>query len=147
VKVNTGFTVSTPPPRMAEPSRGERWAGFEGYAEDILRSMREAGFSEEEIAARRLHREMGSRVDSNTVMQNFMYQRANGTGSRAEGTFRMGPPPASHLANTENILQELLANAQNEPDELHRTHWINALQNLLSDTRNMMNGSIFSTSV
>ena len=139
VNNDSGFNVNSQP-QMPEPARGERWAGFEGYAVDILRSMREAGFSEEEIAARRLHRELGSRTDMETVRRNFLYQRANGTGDRAAGTFRMGPPPAEHLARTENILLELLGSAQNESDELHRNHWIRTLESLLTDTRNMLSG-------
>ena len=143
---STNYSVNNQP-QMPEPARGERWAGFEGYAVDILRSMREAGFSEEEIAQRRLHRELGSRTDMQTARNNFLYQRANGTGSRADGTFQMGSPPAAQLTNNENILMELIANAQNETDELHREHWLRALQNLLTDTRNMMDGSRFSTSI
>jgi len=146
MQINTNYTASAQT-RISEPARGERWAGFNGYAVDILRSMREAGFSEEEIAARRLHRELGSRTDSETARMNFLYQRAGGTGDRAAGTFRMGPPPASHLANTENILRELIADAQNETDELHREHWLRALQNMLTDTRNLLGGSSFSASV
>ena len=147
MQVNNTSNVVNPQPKMAEPAQGERWKGFNGYAADILRSMREAGFSEEEIAARRLHRELGSRFDTNTVKRNFLYQRAGGTGDRAAGTFRMGPPPMEHLARVENIMLELLASAQNETDQLHQSHWIRALQNVLTDTRNMMSGSNFSTSI
>ena len=144
--VNSGFSVS-PQPQMPEPAGGERWAGFDGYAVDILRSMREAGFSEEEIASRRLHRELGSRTDAQTAMNNLIYQRANGTGDRAAGTFRLGPPPAEHLARTENILLELLGNAHSESDDLHHNHWIRTLENMLTDTRNMLGGSSISTTV
>ncbi|MCL2188813.1 MAG: hypothetical protein FWC16_07465 [Defluviitaleaceae bacterium] len=148
MQVNSGVSISNNTQvKMPEPAAGERWTGFNGYATDILRSMREAGFSEEEIASRRLHRELGSRFDTQTVKANFLYQRANGTGDRAVGTFQMGAPPAAHLANVENILLELIGNAVNEADDLHRTHWIQALQNMLANTRNMLNGSLFSATV
>jgi len=140
-QVNAGYVVNSQT-RVADPARGERWAGFNGYAEDILREMRAAGFSEEEIAQRRLHRALGSYTDTNMAKRNLMAQRAAGASMRTQG-----PPSAEMLNHTENILLRLIPDAQNTTDELHQTHWLRALQNHLTDTRNMMGGSRFSTSM
>jgi len=142
---NSGFVVNSP--QMPEPAQGERWAGFEGYATDILRSMREAGFSEEEIAMRRLHREMGSRTDNDLAKRNLIHMRNNRTGERGSNMSNLGAPLPEFLNHQERILNDLLASAQNEGDELHRNHWIRALENMLVDVRNMQGGSNFSSSV
>ena len=133
--------------RMPEPAAGERWAGFSGSAAEVLRNMREAGFSEEEIAARRLHRELGSRIDNTTSWNNLAHQRANRTGNRAAGMASLGAPPSAHLSNVENILLGLINDAQSTTDELHQKHWLRALQNHLTNTRNMMGGGRFSSSI
>jgi len=142
---NSGFSVNSQP-QMPEPAQGERWAGFDGYASDILRSMREAGFSEEEIASRRLHREMGSRMDSDLAKRNLLHMRNNRTGERGSGMTNLGAPLPEFLSRQESILNELLSNAQNESDELHRNHWIRTLESLLADTQSMLGGNRISTS-
>jgi len=143
---NSGFAVNSQS-QMPEPAQGERWSGFEGYATDILRSMREAGFSEEEIAMRRLHREMGSRMDNDLAKRNLLHMRNNRTGERGSSMANLGAPLPEFLSHQERTLNELLASAQNGGDELHRNHWIRALENMLVDIRNMQSGSSFSSSI
>ena len=103
------------------------------FTKEMLQSMRDAGFSEEEIAMRRLHREVGSRIDTTSMMRELYFQRSE---SRRGN---MGLPSAEHLTRVESILLELINSAKNEADELHRTHFLRALQNGLSLVRNDLN--------
>jgi hypothetical protein len=104
------------------------------FTKEMLQKMRDAGFSEEEIAMRRMNREVGSRIDAQSFVREAQYQSGNGQRSN------MGNAPSTqHLVTIESILLELINNAKNEADELHRTHFLRALQNNLSSVRSDLN--------
>ena len=96
------------------------------------------GLSVEELAWRKLHREMSSRIDNQTSRQNLLDARQNrldltgGDGLAARGMSLM--PTEANIRQANDILRDLIAEAmENEQED---SVWMRVLQDFQNIVRN-----------